>query len=585
MRTHRPSQALNRALALFTPTTPLPSFLILVPVILGTVLLSLGLAPALTAQPTPLLPPGAEEAAKTITPEVLASPIRFLADDLLEGRGPASRGDSLTRLYLASTLGLLGLEPGGPDGSWEQTFDIVGVDSKCPRTWTFHAGENSVDLAHWDDYIAGSLVQEEKTGIENAEVVFVGYGIEAPEYGWDDFKGTDLKGKVLLMLNNDPDWDPDLFGGEARLYYGRWTYKYESAARQGAVGAIIIHTTPSAGYPFQVVQTSWSGPQFHLPATGEPVLTVAAWTSWEATERLVTAAGHDLGALVESAKSRDFRPVPLGLTTSIALDNRIERTRTANVLGLLRGSDPKLADEVVVFTAHHDHLGKGPDEGDKDVIYNGAVDNAAGVAQLLAIARAITHLPVAPRRSILINFVAAEEQGLLGSKYYAENPTFPPGKIAANLNFDGGNIWGETRDITLIGYGKSSLDGVARAFAEAQGRRLVPDQFADKGYFYRSDQFNLAKIGVPALYFDNGTDFVGREEGWGKEQVEAWTEVHYHQPSDELTPEWVYDGMIQDARLGLYCGLAVAQADAMPAWNPGDEFEAARKAALAAAGE
>jgi Zn-dependent M28 family amino/carboxypeptidase len=252
------------------------------------------------------------------------------------------------------------------------------------------------------------------------------------------------------------------------------------------------------------------------------------------------------------------------------------------VAGLLRGSDPELADEVVIFTAHHDHLGKGEGEGDRT--YNGAVDNAAGVAQVLAIARAATALPTPPRRSLLFLFVAAEEQGLLGSKYYAENPTFPPGKIAGNVNYDGGNIWGKTRDVTAIGFGKSSLDAVAQAFAAAQGRTLLADQFPDKGYYYRSDQFSLAKIGVPALYFDNGLDFIGKPAGWGKQQVDAWTEVHYHQPSDEYDPGWNLDGMVDDALLGYHCGLAMAQADAMPAWNPGDEFEAARKAALQAAG-
>jgi len=250
-------------------------------------------------------------------------------------------------------------------------------------------------------------------------------------------------------------------------------------------------------------------------------------------------------------------------------------------MGLLPGGDPELSDQVVVFTAHHDHLGVGH-EKDGDSIYNGALDNAAGVAQVLAIAKAFIALPQPPRRSVLFLFVAAEEQGLLGSEYYAAHPTFPPGKIAANINFDGGNIWGETRDVTLIGMGKSSLDAVAREVAASQGRTLVPDQFPDKGYFYRSDQFNFAKIGVPALYFDNGTDFVGRPAGWGKETLDAWTEVHYHQPSDEITPEWSFDGMIQDARLGFYSGLLLADSDELPAWNPGDEFEAARKAALAA---
>jgi len=556
-------------------------------------LLTLALLPAppAGAQTADLrsLPPGvsqaaAEAARAAITPGTLEAPIRYLADDLLEGRGPAERGDRLTQLYLASAMGLLGLEPGGPDGSWFQPFGIVGIDATMPETWTFRKGGDEIVLDRSSEFIAASGVQEPKAAIENAELVFVGYGIEAPEYDWDDYEGADLAGKVLLILNNDPDWDPELFEGERRLYYGRWTYKYESAARQGAAGAIVVHTTPSAGYPWQVVQTSWTGEQFELPAGDEPRLQVAAWTTEEATKELIALAGKSWEELVAAAKTREFRPVPLGVTTSIALENEISQVETANVAGLLRGSDPERADEVVVFTAHHDHLGIAPpgDDPDADRIYNGALDNASGTAQVLAMARAFTLLPEPPARSLLFLFVGAEEQGLLGSEYYAAHPTFPPGKIAANLNFDGGNIWGPTEDITLIGKGKSELDAVAETVARAQGRELLADQFPDKGFFYRSDQFNFAKIGVPALYFDAGTDVVGRPEGWGRAQQEAWTERDYHQPSDELTDEWNYEGMVQDARLGFYTGYLIAEQPALPMWNPGDEFEAARQAAVAA---
>jgi Zn-dependent M28 family amino/carboxypeptidase len=532
-----------------------------------------------------LLPDGAEAAAATIDEGALRAPIRYLADDLLGGRGPATEGDRLAQLYLATELESMGLTPAF-DGAWQQPFDVVGINAHVPEAWSFQAGGQSVDLARWDEFIAASGVQQDTATIDGAEVVFVGYGIEAPEYDWDDFKGADLDGKVLLMLNNDPDWDPELFEGNTRLYYGRWTYKYESAARQGAAGAIIIHTTPSAGYPWQVVQTSWTGEQFELPAEGEPRIEVAAWTTEEATRRLLQAAGQDLDALVEKAKSRDFRPVPLGITTSLTLDNEISEKKTANVGGVLPGSDPELAQQMVVFTGHHDHLGTAAEgEGEGDRIYNGAVDNAAGSAQVLAIARAYTKLPEPPARSTLFLFVAAEEQGLLGSKYYALHPSVPAGRLAANINYDGGNIWGRTKDVTLVGSGKSSLDAVARAVAASQGRRIEPDQFPDKGYYYRSDQFSLAKVGVPALYFDTGTEFVGRPEGWGTEQIEAWTEEKYHQPSDELEDSWSFEGMVEDARLGFYCGLIVAEAAEMPSWVPGDEFEAAREEALAAVGE
>ncbi|HUP49565.1 MAG TPA: M28 family metallopeptidase [Thermoanaerobaculia bacterium] len=528
------------------------------------------------------LPAGADRAAERITRATLEAPIRFLASDLLEGRGPATRGDELTQLYLATEMQALGLEPGGPDGSFYQPFDIVGINAKVPDTWSFRTrGGQTLTLNRWNDFIAASGVQNERAAIENAELVFVGYGIQAPEYRWDDFKNADLKGKVLVILNNDPDWDRKLFEGNRRLYYGRWTYKYESAARQGAAGAIIIHTVPSAGYPWQVVQTSWTGEQFELPPTGEPRIEVAAWVTEDAAKQLVSAAGRDLARLVESARSRNFRPIPLGITTSLQLQNAISRKRTANVLGLLRGSERP--DEVVVYTAHHDHLGTGEPDGEGDRIYNGALDNASGTAQVLAIARAFAALPQRPSRSILFNFVAAEEQGLLGSRYYATHPTFHPGKMAANLNFDGGNIWGRSTDIVQVGFGKSTLDDVVRHFAAQQGRLIKPEQFPDRGFYYRSDQFNFAKIGVPAIYLDTGVEFRDRPAGWGKQQIEAWEAKQYHQPSDEIDESWNFDGMIEDARLGFHAGLAIAQMPEMPGWNPGDEFEAARKKALAEA--
>jgi Zn-dependent M28 family amino/carboxypeptidase len=530
------------------------------------------------------LPPGAEKAAKAIDRSSLEAPIRFLADDLLEGRGPASRGDETAQLYLASTLQLLGYQPILPNGEWQQRFEIVGIKSEVPKTWEFKTGGQTVDLKWWDDFIGAGGAQEPTAALRDAELVFVGYGIQAPEYKWDDFKGVDLKGKVLVMMNNDPDWDPKLFEGNRRLYYGRWTYKYESAARQGAAAAIIIHTTPSAGYPWQVVQTSWGGEQFELPAAGEPRIQFRAWATEDATRKLFQAAGKDLGKLIEQARSRDFKPVPLGITTSLTFTNRLDKTRTTNVLGLLPGSDPKLKDEVVVYTAHHDHLGIGQPDKRGDKIYNGAVDNASGCAEVLAIAKAYTLLPQRPRRSILIAFVAAEEQGLLGSQYLATHPPVPAGRIAANINYDGGNVLGRTRDLTEIGLGKSSLDAIVQALAARQGRKLVGDPFPDRGFFYRSDQFSFAKVGVPAIHPAAGTDFIGRPAGWGKEQASEYEQHRYHQPSDELDPKWNYDGMIEDAQIGFYTGLVVANSSQMPTWNPGDEFEGARKKALAEAG-
>ncbi len=521
------------------------------------------------------------EAARIIDAGRLRQAVAAIAGDEFEGRGPASAGDLNTQRYLSAALDRMGYSPGGVDGTWLQPFDIVSVTTTAPETWNFISGSDSIALTYWDEFIVASGVQAPDATIDEAEVVFVGYGIRAPEYEWDDYKGLDVSGKVLLMLNNDPDWDSELFEGNRRLYYGRWSYKYEIAAQLGAAGAIVIHTTPSAGYPFQVVQTSWSGPQFELPAGDEPTIAVEAWVTEVAAQQLVALADYDLAQLVENARSPSFTPIPLGVTTSLRLESDLSRVRTANVAGLLEGSDPVLKDEVVVFTAHHDHLGIGEPDDDGDTIYNGARDNAAGVAQILAVAEAIQALPTRPRRSILILFVAAEEQGLLGSAYYALHPTFEPGRIAANVNVDGGNIWGRTRDVSFIGYGKSSLDAVVERAVALQGRTVRGDQFPDRGYFYRSDQFSFAKIGVPAVYLDEGTDFIGQPEGWGVEQIENWEAVRYHQPGDELDDDWNFDGMIEDAQLAFYIGLAIAGEDAMPTWNAGDEFEAARLAALA----
>jgi len=525
--------------------------------------------------------PAVEQAAKTyITRDALQASIRFLSSDELEGRGPGTRGDQLARLYLATQLEGLGYQPAFANGQWQQPFDVVGIKAQMPPTWSFQASNARVDLKWSDDYIAVSGQQSQSVNVDGAELVFVGYGIQAPEYKWDDFKGVNLKGKILVMLNNDPDWDPKLFAGQRRLYYGRWVYKYESAARQGAAGAIIIHTSPSAGYPWQVVQSSWGGEQFELPPAGEPRMQIKAWTTEAATRQLFTAAGQNLDKLIAAAKTRSFKPVPLGIRTSVAFTNKLSRVQTGNVGGVLRGSDPKLADEVVIYSAHHDHFGIGAPDSTGDRIYHGAVDNAAGCSQVLAMARAFAALPERPRRSILVLFVGGEERNLLGSTYYAQHPTFAAGKIAGNVNYDGGNIFGRTRDVTLVSAGKSSIDRIAEGVAQRQGRVVKPDQFPDRGYYYRSDQFAFAKIGVPALYFEAGTDFIGRPAGWGKQKLEEWEDKQYHQPGDKLDASWNFDGMIEDAQLGLFSGWLIAQADAMQSWNPGDEFEAARQRAL-----
>jgi Zn-dependent M28 family amino/carboxypeptidase len=531
------------------------------------------------------LPGPVEQAARGyITRAALEAPIRFLSSDLLEGRGPATRGDQLARLYLQTRLEGMGYQPAFANGAWQQPFDIVGIKGQFPKSWSFQGRSERVDLGWREDFIAVSGLQSESVSVEDAELVFVGYGIQAPEFRWDDFKGMSLAGKILVMMNNDPDWDPNLFAGKRRLYYGRWDYKYESAARQGAAGAIIIHTTPSAGYPWQVVQSSWGGEQFELPAGSEPRVRVKAWATEEAVRRLMKSSGYDLDKLVASARSRDFRPVPLGIRTSISFTNRLSSVQTANVGGVLPGSDPNLSAQVVVLSAHHDQFGIGEPDASGDRIYHGAVDNASGCAQVLAIAQALAALPERPRRSVLALFVAGEERGLLGSKYYAGHPTVPPGRIAADINIDGGNIFGRTRDATSIALGKSSLDEIAARVAASQGRTVKGDQFPDRGYYYRSDQLSFARIGVPALFFDDGTDFIGRPADWGRQRIEQWELKQYHQPSDRLEDSWNFDGMIEDAQLAMLSAWLVAQADAMPTWKPGDEFEAARKRALAAVG-
>ncbi|MEO1201506.1 MAG: M28 family peptidase [Pseudomonadota bacterium] len=526
--------------------------------------------------------PAAQAAIEQITGDYMRDIVVEISSDAYEGRGPGSAGDAKAREWLIGEMQRVGLEPGAANGGWEQEFELVSLDNKQPENWSFNRDGESLVLDQWDDYIVGSGVQEERAVVTDAELVFVGYGMQAPEYDWDDYKDADLDGKILLIMNNDPDWDPDLFAGETRLWYGRWDYKYETAAKQGAAGAIIIHTTPSAGYPFQVLQTSGTIPDFQLPAGDEPRNQIEAWATEDAIRRIVEFAGYDLDELRESAYNREFEPVPLGVTTSLEMDVEIQRTKSANVLGLIPGSDPELADEVVIYTAHHDHLGIGTPNEDGDAIYNGAMDNASGVAQILAIARAIGAMEEPPRRSTLFALVGAEEQGLLGSLYYANNPTFAPGKIAANLNYDGGNIWGDTHDLTFVGLGKSSIDQLVEMIAGEQGREVKPDQFADRGYFYRSDQFSFAKIGVPAMYLDTGTDFIDRPPEWGRQQVDNYTNVHYHQPSDEYDDTWNFSGMVSDAQLGFWTGLAIGNADEMPTWNPGDEFEAARLEALEA---
>jgi hypothetical protein len=545
-------------------------------------LLAVWLPSVLLGSETSAISPAEKAAAKKITPELIRSHIRFLASDLVEGRGPATRGDQLAEEYIATEMEAMGLTPGAPGGGWVQRVSLVGITPKVPEMMTVQAGSQSATFRYREDFMAFSGVQKPQAEIADAEIVFVGYGIVAPEYQWDDYKGVDVKGKILLMMNNDPEDDPNLFAGKTRLWYGRWDYKYQMAAKKGAVGAILIHTTHSAGYGWQVVQTSWAGEQFELPDEGSSRIQVKMWATEEASRKIAALGGQDLNQLRAAAEKREFRPVPLGVRLSFSLTNTLATKKSGNVIGMRPGSDPALASEAVIYTAHHDHFGikLGAKPG-ADAIYNGALDNASGVAAVLSVAGALADLPKAPRRSVYFALVTAEEQGLLGSEYLAKHPPVPPGAIAANINIDVINWFGKTRDLSLVGMGKSSIDEDVVALAKIQGRTVKPDQFPDRGTFYRSDQFNFAKIGVPAAYLKTGIDVIGKPEGWGREQIEAYERNDYHQPSDELRASWDFSGAVEDAQLAFFLGVRVANADAMPRWKPGDEFETARKKALA----
>jgi Zn-dependent M28 family amino/carboxypeptidase len=542
-------------------------------------------APAPTPAPDHVelsLPAGFDAALDTIAAPGLLADVTTVAGDAFEGRLPGSDGDRAARAFLAGRLAELGFAGFFDDGSYEQPLEIVGLTAHPPDRWSFEAADGSAaGFRYGEEYMLMAGVQRPEISFADAEVVFVGYGIVAAEEDWDDFKGADLRGKVLLMLNDDPDWDPELFGGERKLSYGRWDSKYASAARQGAAGAIIVHTTESAGYPWQVVRSSNIGEQFELVAGDEPRSLVNGWLTWEASKTVAALGGHDLEALVDAARSRDFRPVPLGVTTSVDLHIDVRTTATANVAGVLRGSDPELADSLVVLSAHHDHFGIGEPDSTGDVIYNGALDNGVAMAQGLAVAGAFASLPQPPRRSVLVLFPAAEEQGILGSEYFARSGAVHPARLAADINFELGNVWGRTSDVIVYGLGKSELDDWLASAAATQGRTIRGEQDVRAGWFYRSDQISFARVGVPAIWFKSGVDFLGREPGWGEARYEEWIRNSYHRPSDEVEESWNLEGLVEDARLAFRLAAAIATADITPTWYEGDEFEALRKASLA----
>jgi Zn-dependent M28 family amino/carboxypeptidase len=506
---------------------------------------------------------------------------RFLSSDLLEGRGPGTRGDALATSYIATQFEAMGLEPAGDDGSYFQKVSLLGIttDPESSSVAFTKGGQSLGALKYRDEFVGGSQTQKERSAIDS-EVVFVGHGVVAPEFGWDDYKGLDVRGKTLVMLVDDPPataQEPDLFGGRARTYYGRWTYKYEVATERGAAAVILVHTNDAAGYGWQVVRNSWTGEQAYVKlGEGKHALSFAGWLTGEKAADVMKSAGHDLAKLTETAHRRDFKPVPLGIRLEGAIASTIRPFETANVVAKLTGSDPGLRDEAVVYSAHHDHIGIGtPDDDDAtDTIYNGAVDNASGTAAVLEIARVWSETSPRPKRSILFALVAAEEQGLLGSEYFGANPSIPAGKIALGLNLDALNLWGEVTNVTMVGAEKLTFFPTVQNVARTMNLTIVPDQAPEQGSFYRSDHFSLAKAGIPAFSIKQGSAIVGKPEGWGQARSKEYREKHYHQASDEFDPAWDFAGAVQIGRFVYWLGWEAAEADEMPMWQKGEEFYA-----------
>ena len=521
------------------------------------------------------------EATAAIDTAGLMGHIRDLSHDSMLGRAPGSLGEDRTVAYLEGRFRALGLAPGNPDGSYVQAVPLVAITADPSMTLTIGGKGAARRLRYREDFVAWTRHVAPSVEVRDAPLVFVGYGVEAPEFGWDDYKGEDLAGKVLVMLVNDPPLpDSTQFGGKAMTYYGRWTYKYEQGIRQKAAGVLIVHETGPAGYPWAVVR-GFGGERFDLAAadSNRRRAPMEGWLHLDQAKALFAAAGQDLDSLKARALSREFRPVPLGLTASVTIRNAIRSVSSRNVVATLEGSDPALKDEYVVYTAHWDHFGVGePVAGDS--IYNGALDNATGTAGLLALATAFRALPEPPKRSILFLAVTAEEQGLLGSEHYSVSPLHPLEKTLANFNIDGLNVDGPTRDLVVIGMGASELEDYAREAAAEQDRILKPDPEPEKGFYYRSDHFNFAKQGVPAFYADAGTEVVGKPADFAMKQRERFTSEDYHKPSDEIKPEWNLAGAVQDLQLYLAMGFRVAQAEPYPEWRPGNEFRATREKAL-----
>jgi Zn-dependent M28 family amino/carboxypeptidase len=531
--------------------------------------------------------PGVAAAERQITSARLLEQMRVLASDRFAGRGPGTRGEDSTVAYLSEQFRRMGLRPGNPDGTFVQEVPLVGTTSRVTASVTVR-GERR-ELRTPDDIAAWSVRPDSVVRVDASELVFVGYGVVAPEHGWDDYKGVDLRGKTVVMLVGDPpvphprvprQLDPRIFRGEAMTYYGRWTYKFEMAAERGAAACIIVHQTGPAGYPWSVVAQNTGRERTEIQGAGPRHIPVEGWVQLEVARRLFADGGHDFDALQRAAATRAFRPVPLGATASFTVRNTVRQVRSRNVVARLEGSDPALRGETVLFTAHWDGFGVGR-AIDGDSIYNGALDNAGGLAWMLESARAFRALPRAPRRSIVFLAVTAEEQGLLGARWYAAHPLYPLARTVANVNMDIPNPWGRTRSIVSVGFGQTTLEDILVREAARQGRTVRPDPEPEKGYFYRSDHFELARNGIPALTFlFPGADYVGKPADYGQRVRANYVANDYHKPTDEVKADWDLAGMVDDTRLLFRVSLQVANGDRWPEWNPGTEFRARREQML-----
>jgi Zn-dependent M28 family amino/carboxypeptidase len=503
-----------------------------------------------------------------------------LADDSLMGRKPFTEGETKTIAYLQKQFKAAGLEPGNGD-SYIQEVPMVNIQTTAAPEMQVSTSKGSFKLKGLEDYVIWTDKITDKVSFDNDEVVFAGYGVVAPEYNWNDYAGLDVKGKIVMVMVNDPGFaagDSTLFKGKTMTYYGRWTYKFEEAARQGAKGCLIVHTTEGASYPFTVVQNNWNASKLRLDDRGKDnVYTdINGWLSLPAAKKLVAAAGQDSTNFFAQADKKGFKPLALDLKLSTSVAVKTIFNKSHNVIGKITGS--KRPDEVIIYTSHWDHLGIGKADETADSIYNGAFDNASGTAGLIELARAFKSMKVQPERTIILLAVTAEEQGLWGSAYYAQNPVYPTAKTVANINIDGLNPFEKTKDIIIVGEGQSELEEYLKESAEKAGRVVAFENHPEAGYYYRSDHFNFAKVGVPALYTSNGIDVIGKEAGYGEKREKEYNEKHYHRPSDEFdAATWTFEGGLDDLKLFFQVGKRLAFEEKMPQWKNGSEFKAIRE--------